>query len=48
MVFPHLGSVPIREITVPSLVGVLPLIEARPAIETAPPRPPCGVCPVKE
>ncbi|EPE98647.1 phage integrase [Rhizobium grahamii CCGE 502] len=35
MVFPHIGNVPVREINVPSLVGVLRLVEARPAIETA-------------
>lgn len=34
-VFPHLGSSPIRDITVPEVMGVLRKIEARKAIETA-------------
>jgi integrase len=34
-VFPHLGNVPIRDITEPQVLAVLRLIEARPAIETA-------------
>ncbi len=34
-VFPHLGSLPITEITPPTVLAVLRAIEARPAIETA-------------
>ena len=34
-VFPMLGALPIREISVPMVLGVLRLIEARPAVETA-------------
>lgn len=34
-VFPHIGSAPIRDISVPQVMGVLRLIEARKAIETA-------------
>jgi len=34
-VFPTLGSLPIREITPPMVLGVLRPIEARPAVETA-------------
>lgn len=34
-VFPHIGSAPIRDIGVPEVMGVLRLIEARKAIETA-------------
>jgi hypothetical protein len=34
-VFPHIGSVPIKEISAPTVLAVLRLIEKRPAIETA-------------
>lgn len=34
-VFPHVGDVPIRDIGVPEVMGLLRLIEARKAIETA-------------
>jgi integrase len=34
-VFPHLGSIPIRDITAPSVLAVLRLIEERPAIDLA-------------
>ena len=34
-VFPHLGQVPIKDITAPDVLNVLRLIEKRPAIETA-------------
>lgn len=34
-VFPHLGNVPIRDITAPSVLAVLRLIEKRPAIDLA-------------
>lgn len=34
-VFPHIGETPIREIGVPEVMGVLRLIEARQALETA-------------